>query len=127
MKILILTLAALTLSNSAMASSLQCDLQQSLEGVKTSQVFEVQGSNDPHGSILYFSADQFEDVQGFVSIQSNQGKEFSVISLNSKKWQLASSSISQLVIDDQFVHQQAILPSTGLKLSAVVVDCIYKK
>jgi hypothetical protein len=122
---IIAILLSLGFSLSAFSSGLKCDLQQSLDGKDFVTKLEVQKSDDPHGGLQFFTADQFEGVTGFVSLLQNNGNYYAIINIYSEKLDVGSSSHAQMTSENQYVHHQLIMPSTGRFINAVIVDCYY--
>ena len=102
---------------------LNCDLQQNVEGEITGNSFQVEATDNPHGSMFMFKADKFEGVSGFVARIQRAGREFVVMNLQAQSLQIGSSSQHEVIGTGQYFHHQLLLPSKGLALSAVVIDC----
>lgn len=118
-----LVLTVLVSMNAVASEILICDIQQSVEGTTTGNSFQVAATDNPHGSIFMFNAEQFEGVSGFVARIKKENKEFVVMNIQSSSLQIASSSQHEVIGTGQYFHHQLILPSKGMSLNAIVIDC----
>lgn len=121
--IIVSTVAFLSIGASA-SELLNCEMQQHNEGNVTSTSFQVEATDNPHGSIFMFKADQFEGVSGFVARMMRADREFVVMNIQSDSPQVASSSQHEVIAGaNQYFHHQLLLPSRGLGINGVVIDC----
>lgn len=122
----ITTLAVVVLMSMGASASelLNCDLQQHNEGKVTGNSFQVEATDNPHGSLFMFKADQFEGVSGFVARLTRDNREFVVMNIQSDSSQVASSSQHEVIAGaNQYFHHQLLLPSRGLGINGVIIDC----
>ncbi len=122
-KMIVLILIGLASIGASAGQILNCDIQQNVEGETTGNSFQVEATDNPHGSMFMFKADKFEGVSGFVARIQRDGREFVVMNLQSQSLQIGSSSHHEVIGTGQYFHHQLILPSKGLALSGVVIDC----
>ncbi len=122
----ITTLATVMLMSmgSTAGELLNCELQQHNEGKVTGTSFQVEATDNPHGSLFMFKADQFEGVSGFVARLTREDREFVVMNIQSDTSQVASSSHHEVIAGaKQYFHHQLLLPSRGLGINGVIIDC----
>ncbi len=125
-KILIFAFA-IALPFKIFAYSLTCEVNQSLDNKSSLLNIQIELSTSPHGSVEFFTADKFEGITGFIALLEKDTKIFAVINLYSAKLQVGSSSQVEIINNNQYIHHQMILPSSGNYLSAVIVECKFLK
>lgn len=124
LKMLTLTLVTFLTVGASASELLNCEMQQHNEGNVTSLSFQVEATDSPHGSIFMFKADQFQGVSGFVARMMRADREFVVMNIQSDSPQVASSSQHEVIAGaNQYFHHQLLLPSRGLGINGVVLDC----
>jgi hypothetical protein len=123
-KLLSLILIVLVSVGVSAGETLNCDLQQNFEGEVTGNSFQVEATDNPHGSMFMFNADKFAGVSGFVARIQRDNREFVVMNIYSQSLQVGSSSQHEVIAgSNQYFHHQLLLPSQGLALSGVIIDC----
>lgn len=113
-------------STMAQANSLTCQMNEFKDGQNTIQDFVVTGDvSNPHGQMYFLKSTVFPEVSGFVSLMYRDSKNFAVFNLYSDTLQVGTSSQHQLVVQDQHLQHQMIIPSTSLQLSGIELVCKY--
>lgn len=124
MKKLILALGVFATVTTQAATQLNCQMNEFKDGQNTVQQFVVQEDpSNPHGQMYFFRSTVFPEVSGFVSLMYRDGKNFAVFNLYSEALQSGTSSQHQLVVQDQHLQHQMIIPSSSLQLSGIEITC----
>jgi len=125
MKKIILVLSLL-LGTVAQANSLTCQMNEFKDGQNMIQDFVVTGDvSNPHGQMYVFRSTVFPEVSGFVALMRTDGKDFAVFNMYSDTLQIASSSQHQVLVQDQHLQHQLIIPSESLQLAGIYIVCQY--
>jgi hypothetical protein len=112
-------------STTVFAKSLNCDVNETLNGELVKQSYTVEAVNNPHGAMLSFKGKAFPEMTGFISLLENEGRLFAVLSLYSEKLNANSSGQFQMVANEQYAELQFIVPSDSTMLSGVEILCQY--
>lgn len=122
MKILLMSALFVVSTSSAFASeTLSCEVRTTVDSADAIvQNVELKKVDDPHGSLTVFKLEQFGGITGLIGLMNN---DIVVISLADTAG-YASSSHSN-VAQGAIAHHQLILPSPGVGVNAIVVDCQY--
>lgn len=114
------------LSVSLSAKTLSCEVTELSEGKTTKQTLVAKpAEGDSHGGLLTFKGKTFPEISGFISLLSNEGRDFAVLSIYSEKIGSNSSGQYQMVANEQYAQLQFVVPSESQDLKAIEILCQY--
>lgn len=125
MKSISLFLAMTLFGFNSMARSLTCVLKEFKEG--KSQAFEVivEDTESGHQGMKLLKPILFPEISGYISFLEKNGNLFAVVSFYSEKLQTNSSSQYQLMMDQQYIQHQLVVPTDDIQLAGIELACMY--
>lgn len=118
-------LLSVFMGSAAMATELQtmrCEVRIIVDSAAAIvQYYDLLKTDEPHGSLTTFKLTEFDGITGLLALLPG---DQAVMSLYSDKLEVGSSSYGA-VADGKIAHHQLILPSPGLGMNVIQIDCQY--
>lgn len=125
MKSISLFLAITLFGFSALASSLTCVLNEFKEGKSHATEVIVEDTRSGHQGMALLKPLLFPEISGYIAFVEKNDNLFAVVSFHSEKLQANSSSQYQLMMDQQYIQHQLIVPTEAIQLAGIELACMY--
>lgn len=118
MKFLVLSLVSFFSFSAAMATQINCILEETSKGEVTAQSLALPESTDPHGAISNFTLTKYPEYEGFVALSNG----FTVINLVNSVSGVGTSTQSKSATDN-FVRLQLVVGVSENAIDTIVIQC----
>lgn len=125
MKSVSLALAIVLFGFNSMAGSLTCILNEFKEGKSQASEVIVEDMRSGHQGMALLKPILFPEISGYISFLEKNGNLFAVVSFHSETIQVNSSSQYQLMMDQQYLQHQLVVPTDDIQLAGIELACMY--
>ncbi len=115
-------------SFNSFAGSLTCIMNEFKEGEShATEVLVEEPTAGGHGGMSQLKPVLFPEISGFISFMERNGNLFAVVSFYSEAIKANSSSQYQLMMDQQYIQHQFVVPNEAIQLAGIEVACMFNK